>query len=167
MAAISKKLVRLMENDLVLGKSVGTDNLENETVKSGGAVKVRRQMQYLGQDNNLDLSAFSEDVTEGTVTVTLDQTWSNKVSISAIDRDALVRPLFAANPQPMARRAAERSKRPSRPSIPRSTGSTAPRHHSRHLFGGCRCGAIFTDGGNTISGRLGFHSPACSASWPR
>lgn len=62
-AAISKEMVRLMENDLVLGKSVGTDNLENETVKSGGAVKVRRQMQYLGQDNNLDLSAFSEDVT--------------------------------------------------------------------------------------------------------
>ena len=58
-AAISKELVRLMENDLVL-KSVGTINLENRTVKSGGAVKVRRQMQYLGQDSNLDLSAFSE-----------------------------------------------------------------------------------------------------------
>ena len=28
-AAISKELVRLMKNDLVLGKSVGTDNLEN------------------------------------------------------------------------------------------------------------------------------------------
>ena len=86
-AAISKEIVRLMENDLVLGKSVGTDNLENETVKSGGSVKVRRQMQYLGQDNNLDLTSFSEDITEGTVTVTLDQTWSNKVSISAIDAD--------------------------------------------------------------------------------
>ena len=85
-SAISKELVRLMENELVLGKAVGTDNLENETVKSGGSVKVRRQMQYLGQDNNLDLSAYSEDITEGTVTVQMDQTWSNKVSISALDR---------------------------------------------------------------------------------
>ena len=68
-SAISKEVVRLMENELVMGKSVGTDNLENEVVKSGGSVKVRRQMQYLGQDNNLDLSAFSEDITEGTVTV--------------------------------------------------------------------------------------------------
>ena len=107
-AAISKELVRLMENDLVLGKSVGTDNLENETVKSGGAVKVRRQMQYLGQDNNLDLSAFSEDVTEGTVTVTLDQTWSNKVSISAIDRTLSFDRYSQQILQPMARRAAEK-----------------------------------------------------------
>ena len=82
-SAISKEVVRLMENELVMGKSVGTDNLENEVVKSGGSVKIRRQMQYLGQDNNLDLSAYAEDITEGTVTVTLDQTWSNKVTIGA------------------------------------------------------------------------------------
>ena len=52
-ANISKEVVRLMENELVLGKLVGTDQLENETLKSGGTTKIRRQMQYLGQDNNL------------------------------------------------------------------------------------------------------------------
>ena len=105
-SAISKELVRLMENELVLGKAVGTDNLENETVKSGGSVKVRRQMQYLGQDNNLDLSAFSEDITEGTVTVQMDQTWSNKVSISALDRTLSFDRYSQQILQPMARRAA-------------------------------------------------------------
>lgn len=163
-AAISKELVRLMENDLVLGKSVGTDNLENETVKSGGAVKVRRQMQYLGQDNNLDLSAFSEDVTEGTVTVTLDQTWSNKVSISAIDRTLSFDRYSQQILQPMARRAAEKVEASIAALYPAfywfdGTPGTIPATYSALAD----AGAIFTDGGNTISGRLGFHSPACSA----
>lgn len=163
-AAISKELVRLMENDLVLGKSVGTDNLENETVKSGGAVKVRRQMQYLGQDNNLDLSAFSEDVTEGTVTVTLDQTWSNKVSISAIDRTLSFDRYSQQILQPMARRAAEKVEASIAALYPAfywfdGTPGTIPATYSAVAD----AGAIFTDGGNTISGRLGFHSPACSA----
>ena len=107
-SAISKELVRLMENELVLGKAVGTDQLENETVKSGGTVKVRRQMQYLGQDNNLDLTSYSEDITEGTVTVTMDQTWSNKVSISALDRTLSFDRYSEMVLKPMARRAAER-----------------------------------------------------------
>lgn len=163
-AAISKELVRLMENDLVLGKSVGTDNLENETVKSGGSVKVRRQMQYLGQDNNLDLSAYSEDVVEGTVTVTLDQTWSNKVSISALDRTLSFDRYSDMILKPMARRAAEKIE-----------SSIAALYPAFYWFDGtpgtvpatfaavADAGAIFTDGGNAVMGRKAFHSPAASA----
>ena len=163
-AAISKEIVRLMENDLVLGKSVGTDNLENETVKSGGSVKVRRQMQYLGQDNNLDLTSFSEDITEGTVTVTLDQTWSNKVSISAIDRTLSFDRYSQQVLQPMARRGAERIEASIAALYPAfywfdGTPGTPPATFAA-LAG---AGAIFTDGGNTVNGRCAFHSPSVSA----
>ena len=64
----------------------------------------------------------------------------------------------------MARRAAEKGRSVhrgplSRVLLVRRHPGTIPATYSAV----CRCGAIFTDGGNTISGRLGFHSPACSA----
>jgi hypothetical protein len=163
-AEISKEVVRLMENELVLGKAVGIDMLENEKVKSGGSVKVRRQMQYLGQDNNLDLSAFAEDVTEGTVTVNLDQTWSNKISIGALDRTLSFDRYSDMVLKPMARRAAERVEASIAALYPAfywfdGTPGTVPATYSAVAD----AGAIFTDGGNTVAGRLGFHSPTCSA----
>lgn len=163
-ANISKEVVRLLENDLVLGKLVGTDQLENETLKSGGTTKIRRQMQYLGQDNNLDLSAYSEDVIEGTVTVTMDQTWSNKVSVSALDRTLSFDRYSDMILKPMARRAAERVE-----------GSIASLYPAFYWFDGtpgtipatfasvADAGAIFTDAGNAIGGRIAVHSSAATA----
>lgn len=163
-AAISKEIVRLMENELVLGKAVGTDQLENEKVKSGGTVKVRRQMQYLGQDNNLDLTSYSEDVIEGTVDVTLDQTWSNKVTISALDRSLSFDRYSDMVLKPMARRAAERVEASIAALYPKfywfdGTPGTVPATYAALAD----AGAIFTDAGNSATGRLAFHSPACSA----
>ena len=163
-SAISKEVVRLMENELVMGKSVGTDNLENEVVKSGGSVKVRRQMQYLGQDNNLDLTSFAEDLTEGTVSVTLDQTWSNKVSIGALDRTLSFDRYSDQVLQPMARRAAERVEASIAALYPAfywfdGTPGTPPATYSALAD----AGAIFTDGGNATGGRKAFHSPLVSA----
>jgi len=163
-SAISKEVVRLMENELVMGKSVGTDNLENEVVKSGGSVKIRRQMQYLGQDNNLDLSAYAEDITEGTVTVTLDQTWSNKVTIGALDRTLSFDRYSEQILQPMARRAAEKIEASIAALYPAfywfdGTPGTPPATYSAIAD----AGAIFTDGGNATGGRKAFHSPLVSA----
>lgn len=163
-SAISKEVVRLMENELVMGKSVGTDNLENEVVKSGGSVKIRRQMQYLGQDNNLDLSAYAEDITEGTVTVTLDQTWSNKVTIGALDRTLSFDRYSDQILQPMARRAAEKIEASIAALYPAfywfdGTPGTPPATYSAIAD----AGAIFTDGGNATGGRKAFHSPLVSA----
>ena len=163
-ANISKEVVRLLENDLVLGKLVGTDQLENETLKTGATTKIRRQMQYLGQDNNLDLSAYSEDVIEGTVTVTMDQTWSNKVSVSALDRTLSFDRYSDMILKPMARRAAERVE-----------GSIASLYPAFYWFDGtpgtipatfasvADAGAIFTDAGNAIGGRIAVHSPGATA----
>jgi P22 coat protein - gene protein 5 len=161
---ISQEIIRLVENELVLGKSVGTDKLENETVKSGGEVRIRRQMQYLGQDNNLDLTSFAEDVIEGTLSVKLDQTWSGKVTLGALDRTLSFDRYSDMILKPMARRAAERIE-----------GSIAALYPAFYWFDGtpgtlpstfsalADAGAIFTDGGNSTSGRLAFHSPATAA----
>lgn len=161
---ISKELVRLMENELVLGKIVGTDQLDTEKVKHGGSIKVRRQMQYLGQDNNLDLSAYDEDIIEGTVSVTMDQTWSNKVSVSALDRTLSFDRYSQQVLKPNARRAAEKIE-----------ASIAGLYSNFYWFDGtpgtppstfsalADAGAVFSDGGNAMGGRIGIHSPTVSA----
>lgn len=163
-ANISKEIVRLMENDLVMGAAVGVDQLDTETLKAGGTTKVRRQMQYLGQDNNLDLTSFSEDVIEGTVTVQMDQTWSGKVSLSALDRTLSFDRYSDMVLKPMARRAAERVEASIAALYPNfywfdGTPGTVPATYAALAD----AGAIFTDGGNAAGGRLGFHSPATSA----
>jgi len=152
-AEISKEIVRLMENDLVLGKAVGVDNLDTESMKSGGVTKVRRQMQYLGQDDNLDLSSYVEDVVEGTVTVTMDKTWSNKVTLTAQDRTLSFDRYSDMVLKPMARRAAEKVE-----------ASIAALYTNFYWFDGspgtppatfaavADAGAIFTDGGNAVGG---------------
>lgn len=161
---IAKQLVRLMENELVLGKMVGTDQLSSERLMNGGVTKVRRQMQYLGQDNNIDLTSYKEDVTEGTVTVTLDRTWSNKVTITALDRTLEFDRYSQMVLEPMARRAAERVEK-----------SIADLYTNFYLFDGtpgtvpatfqalADAGTILTDAGNTMTGRVAVHSPAATA----
>lgn len=163
-ANISKELVRLMENELVMGKIVGNDQLDTEKVKHGGSIKVRRQMQYLGQDNNIDLTSYTEDIVEGTVTVTMDQTWSNKVSISALDRTLSFDRYSDMVLKPNARRAAEKIE-----------SSIAALYPSFYLFDGtpgtvpatfaalADAGAIFSDAGNAMGGRVAIHSPTATA----
>lgn len=161
---ISKELVRLMENELVLGKLVGSDKLDTETMKSGGITKVRRQAQYLGQDNNLNLSGYQEDAIEGTVTVTMDQTWSNKVTLGAIDRTLSFDRYSDMILKPNARRAAERIEASIAALYPNfytfdGTPGTVPANFQAVA----NAGAIFTDAGNAMGGRMAVHSPTATA----
>lgn len=161
---IAKELIRLLENELVMGKAVGNDQLSSEFTMVGNTVKVRRQMQYLGQDNNLDVSSFVEDVVEGVIDVPMDQTWSNKVQISAIDRTLSFDRYSDMVLKPNARRAAEKIE-----------ASIAALYPNFYWFDGtpgtipatfaslADAGAIFTDGGNSMAGRMAFHSPAATA----
>ena len=48
--------MHLLEQELVLGSAVGVDP-SDEFKMNGSTVYVRRQMQYLGQDNNIDLTS--------------------------------------------------------------------------------------------------------------
>jgi hypothetical protein len=160
---VAAEFVRMLEQELVLGSMVGTD-MSDEFKMNGSTVYVRRQMQYLGQDNNLDLSSFVEDVTEGTVAVSMDKTWSNKVTIGATDRTLSFDRWAEQVIRPNARRAAEKVET-----------SIAALYTKFYHFAGtpgnvpatvlelAEAGAYMTDVGIPVMGRVGFHSPMVAA----
>lgn len=160
---VAKEMVRLLENELILAKKVSTD-LSSEFAHVGSSIKVRRQAQYLGQDNNIDLSSYSEDVTEGTVTVSMDKTWSDKVVIGATDRTLSFDRWSSMVVKPMAVRAAQRIE-----------SSIAALYTNFYLFDGTAgtvpatfaaladAGALMTDAGIQHSGRIAVHSPTAAA----
>lgn len=161
--AVSKEFVRLLEQELILGKMVGTD-MSNDFTMNGDTVYARRQMQYLGQDDDIDLSAYTEDVIEGTVPVAMDKTWSNKVSIGAVDRTLDFDRWSNQVVLPMARRAAEK--------IENSLASLYSRFYHFDGTAGtspstvlelAEAGAYMTDVGIPVGGRIGFHSPVVGA----
>lgn len=160
---VAKEFVRMLEQELVLGQMVGVD-MSNEFKKNGDTVYARRQMQYLGQDDNIDLTSFTEDVVEGTVPVSMNKTWSNKVSIGALDRTLSFDRWATQVIQPMARRAAEKIET-----------SLAELYTKFYHFTGtpgtvpstvlelAEAGAYMSDVGIPNAGRIGFHSPVASA----
>ncbi len=160
---VSAEFLRLLEQELVLGNAVGTD-LSSDFQMVGNTIKVRRQMQYLGQDNNLDLSSYAEDIVEGFVNVSMNQTWSNKVQIGALDRSLSFDRWSDMVLKPMARRAAEKiennlaglyTKFYHFDGTPGTTPST--------FLALANAGAYMTDVGMPVSGRVGFHAPVVGA----
>jgi len=160
---VAKEFVRMLEQELVFGAMVGTD-ISSEFNMKGQTVYVRRQMQYLGQDDDLDLSSYSEDVTEGTVPVTMDSTWSNKVTIGAKDRTLSFDRWAEMVVRPNARRAAEKIET-----------SLAALYSDFYHFTGtagtppstilelAEAGAYMTDVGIPVGGRVAFHTPTVAA----
>lgn len=73
-----------LENELVLGNKVHTDH-SKEFAMVGDTVSIRRPTQYLGQDDNLDVSSYSEDITQGKTTISMNKTVSIKVDVGALD----------------------------------------------------------------------------------
>lgn len=161
--AVSKEFVRMLEQELILGKMANSD-ISSDFNMVGSTVYVRRQMQYLGQDDNLDLTSYTEDVTEGTVAVAMDKTWSDKVTIGASDRTLSFDRWSEMVVRPMARRAAEKIET-----------SLAGLYYKFYHFDGtpgtvpstvlelAEAGAYMTDVGIPVGGRVGFHSPVAGA----
>lgn len=161
---VAKEFVRLLEQELVFGNMVGVD-MSNEFKKNGDTVYVRRQMQYLGQDDNIDLSSYAEDVVEGTVAVSMNKTWSNKVTIGATDRTLSFDRWSQMVVQPMARRAAEKVETTIADLYTKfyhfsGTPGTAP----STIGALADAGAYMTDVGIPVGGRIAFHSPTVGAS---
>lgn len=76
--------LRHLENELVLGNKVHTD-YSKEFATVGDTISIRRPTQYLGQDDDLDVSSYREDITQGKTTISMDKTVSIKVDVGAID----------------------------------------------------------------------------------
>lgn len=161
--AVAKEFVHMLEQELVFGNMVGSD-MSDEFKKNGATVYVRRQMQYLGQDDNIDLSSYTEDVTEGTVAVAMNKTWSNKVTIGATDRTLSFDRWADMVIRPMARRAAEKIETSLTGLYTKfynftGTPGTAPSTVAELAS----AGAFMSDVGIPTGGRLGFHSPVVGA----
>lgn len=75
----------LLENELVLANKVHTD-FSSEFAMVGDTISIRRPTAYLGQADNLDVSAYNEDITQGKTTISMNKTLSVKVNVSALDR---------------------------------------------------------------------------------
>lgn len=74
-----------LENELVLGNFVHTDySTEFQTV--GDTISIRRPTQYLGQDDNLDITSYREDITQGKTTISMNRTVTIPVQIGAKER---------------------------------------------------------------------------------
>lgn len=161
---VAKEFVRMLEQELVLGAMVGVD-MSNEFKKNGDTVYSRRQMQYLGQDDNIDLSSYTEDVVEGTVPVSMDKTWSNKVTIGAMDRTMDFDRWSEMVVRPNARRAAEKIEVSLSELYTKfyhfdGTAGTPP----STVLALANAGAYMTDVGIPVGGRIGFHPPTVGAS---
>lgn len=74
-----------LENDLVLGNLVSTD-YSKDFAKVGDTVNARKPVRFTGQSNNLDVTAYNEDIIEGTTPIKLDKTETIKFSIDPKDR---------------------------------------------------------------------------------
>lgn len=76
--------LRQLENELILGNKVHTD-YSKEFAMVGDTISIRRPTQYQGQEDNLDVTGYSEDILQGKTTLTMDKTVSIKVDIGALD----------------------------------------------------------------------------------
>lgn len=73
-----------LENELILGNKVNTD-YSKEFAMVGDTVSIRRPTQYLGQEDDLDVSSYREDIVQGKTTVTMNKTVTIPIDIGAID----------------------------------------------------------------------------------
>lgn len=78
--------LRLLENELVLGAKVHTDYSEEFTGTVGDTISIRRPTAFLGQNDNLDITGYREDITQGKTTISLNKTVTIPVQIGAKDR---------------------------------------------------------------------------------
>lgn len=81
---IAKSALAHLENELVLGAKVNNDFSE-EFTSVGDTISVRRPNRFLGQENNLDISSYNEDLNEAKIPVTMDQTITIPFEIEAKD----------------------------------------------------------------------------------
>lgn len=73
-----------LENELILGNKVHT-NHSKEFTMVGDTINIPRPTSYLGQDDDLDVTSYREDITQAKTTIVMDKTVSIPVDIGAID----------------------------------------------------------------------------------
>ena len=157
-SVFANKGLNILENKLMMGARVHTD-YSKEFATVGETVSYRKQTQYQGQENNLDVSSYSEDITQGKGTITMDKTLSIKIDIGAIDATLSFDRVAEDVIEPAMVRM--------RDAIEKSLAAT---YSGFYHFGGTpgtvpstfksvgQVGAILTDGSVPMDGRIAMHS---------
>lgn len=160
---VAPEALMRLESKMILGGLVKTD-LSAEFSYVGDTVKVRRPTSYLGQADNLDISAFSEDVIQGTKDVTMDKSHTVAVTIGAKDRTLSFDRWAEDVLDPAMQRLAEVIE-----------GNIASRYTDFYWFEGtpgtvpatfaalADAGATMDDANINRMGRVAIHSPAAGA----
>lgn len=81
---IAKEALAHLENAMVLGDKVHKD-YSSDFKSAGETISVRRPVRFLGQENNLDITSYNEDIEEGFSEVKMDKTVTVPFSIDADD----------------------------------------------------------------------------------
>ncbi len=84
-SAIAQEALMQLENELVMGNKVHTD-YSKEFVTVGETIQVRRPTQYLGQDDNLDITGYREDIEQATLPISMNKTVTIPIKIGAKER---------------------------------------------------------------------------------
>lgn len=84
-SAIANEAITQLENELVLGNKVHAD-YSKEFTKVGESIQIRKPTQYLGQDDNLDITGYREDVEQATSTIEMNKTVTIPIKIGAKER---------------------------------------------------------------------------------
>lgn len=154
---ILSEAIMLLENELVMGNAVHTDH-SSDFAKDGETVQIRRPAQYLGQEDNLDITGYREDIQQATVPITMDKTHTVPVQIGALERtfsfdrfsEDVIKPAMVRMKDKVESHIAS-----TYADFYHFTGTPGTTPASFKALGGMR--SILTDGAVPNSGRVAFH----------
>lgn len=82
---IAKEGLMWLENGLVAGQKIHTDH-SSEFKMVGETISIDRPVKFHGQSDNLDVSAYNEDIIEGKESITMDRTETVKFKITSLEK---------------------------------------------------------------------------------
>lgn len=153
----------ILENEIVFGNKVATD-LSDQYQQKGDTINIRRQTQYIGQLNNLDITSYREDIVEGKVPLKLDQTATIAVDIGALDATLSFDRVDREVIRPVMVKFAEIIDQAIAGTYPQFYHFTGTPGTAISTFANLAdAGAIMTDYAIPLSDRFAVHSPSAGA----
>lgn len=158
---VSEGLMHL-ENNLVLGNMIHKD-YSDEYTTVGDTISIRKPAEYIGQDDNLDITSYREDIQQATVPIQMDKTSTVAVQIGAKERtfdfdrlsEDVIKPAMITLANKVETHIASRYMK-----FYHFSGTPGTLPATFKSLG--TPGAILTDGAVPVMGRVAFHSPEAS-----
>lgn len=154
---ILSEAILLLENEMVMGNAVHTD-FDAQYATVGDTISIRRPTQYLGQDDNLDITSYNEDIQQGTIPIKMDKTCTVPITVGAKERtfdfnrvsEDIIKPAMVRMKDKVEAHIAQRYV-----DFYHFTGAPGTVPSTFKAIAGM--GAVLTDGAVPASGRVAFH----------